>query len=146
MTEQPALVLVSNRGPVTYQEDGSIKRGTGGLVTALTGLASHRDAIWVAGAMERERALALCDQHDLANSDLEPRDQRELAQRDLGEAAELAGRPADAGVVVADVELHHFGAGSVAGVRDVHRHHEVLPRGHGVVCEAGRADRGHPTR
>ena len=33
------LVLVSNRGPVTYQEDGSVKRGTGGLVTALTGLA-----------------------------------------------------------------------------------------------------------
>jgi trehalose 6-phosphate synthase len=45
------LVLVSNRGPVTYQEDGSIKRGTGGLVTALTGLASHRDAIWIASAM-----------------------------------------------------------------------------------------------
>jgi trehalose 6-phosphate synthase len=45
------LVLVSNRGPVTYQEDGSIKRGTGGLVTALTGLASHRDAVWIASAM-----------------------------------------------------------------------------------------------
>jgi len=46
-----ALVLVSNRGPVTFQEDGSIKRGTGGLVTALTGLASHRDAVWIASAM-----------------------------------------------------------------------------------------------
>jgi trehalose 6-phosphate synthase len=45
------LVLVSNRGPVTYQDDGSVKRGTGGLVTALTGLASHRDAIWIASAM-----------------------------------------------------------------------------------------------
>ena len=45
------LVLVSNRGPVTFQDDGSIKRGTGGLVTALTGLASHRDAIWIASAM-----------------------------------------------------------------------------------------------
>ena len=49
--EQAPLVLVSNRGPVTYQEDGSVKRGTGGLVTALTGLASHRDAIWIASAM-----------------------------------------------------------------------------------------------
>jgi trehalose 6-phosphate synthase len=39
------LVLVSNRGPVTYQEDGSVKRGTGGLATALIGLASHRDAV-----------------------------------------------------------------------------------------------------
>src|SRR5262245_30696955 len=54
MTEQPALVLVSNRGPVTYQPDGSMKRGTGGLVTALTGLASHRDAIWIASAMTDE--------------------------------------------------------------------------------------------
>ena len=45
------LILVSNRGPVTYQDDGSVKRGTGGLVTALTGLASHRDAIWIASAM-----------------------------------------------------------------------------------------------
>jgi trehalose 6-phosphate synthase len=51
MSEQAPLVLVSNRGPVTYQEDGSVKRGTGGLVTALTGLASHRDAIWIASAM-----------------------------------------------------------------------------------------------
>ena len=32
------LVLVSNRGPVTYQEDGSVKRGTGGLATALIGM------------------------------------------------------------------------------------------------------------
>jgi trehalose 6-phosphate synthase len=45
------LVLVSNRGPVTFQDDGSAKRGTGGLVTALTGLASHRDAIWIASAL-----------------------------------------------------------------------------------------------
>jgi trehalose 6-phosphate synthase len=49
-SSQP-LVLVSNRGPVSYEEDGSVKRGTGGLVTALTGLASHRDAIWIASAM-----------------------------------------------------------------------------------------------
>ena len=51
MSDGRSLVLVSNRGPVTYQEDGSIKRGTGGLVTALTGLASHRDAVWIASAM-----------------------------------------------------------------------------------------------
>src|SRR5437868_6761481 len=51
MSERAPLVLVSNRGPVTYQDDGSAKRGTGGLVTALTGLASHRDAIWIASAM-----------------------------------------------------------------------------------------------
>jgi len=45
------LVLVSNRGPVTFAEDGSMSRGTGGLVTALVGLASYRDATWIASAM-----------------------------------------------------------------------------------------------
>jgi trehalose 6-phosphate synthase len=45
------LVLVSNRGPVTFDEHGDVQRGTGGLVTALTGLASHRDAVWVASTM-----------------------------------------------------------------------------------------------
>ena len=44
------LVLVSNRGPVTFADDGSMTRGTGGLVTALTGLASYRDATWIASA------------------------------------------------------------------------------------------------
>ncbi|MGI8511807.1 MAG: alpha,alpha-trehalose-phosphate synthase (UDP-forming) [Solirubrobacteraceae bacterium] len=50
MPDRKPLVLVSNRGPVTYEEDG-MKRGTGGLVTALTGLASHRDATWIASAL-----------------------------------------------------------------------------------------------
>ena len=45
------LVLVSNRGPVTFQDDGTVSRGSGGLVTALTGLASHREATWIASAM-----------------------------------------------------------------------------------------------
>jgi trehalose 6-phosphate synthase len=51
MSNGAPLVLVSNRGPVTYQDDGSVKRGTGGLATALIGLASHRDAVWIASAM-----------------------------------------------------------------------------------------------
>jgi len=50
-SDRAPLVLVSNRGPVTFQDDGSVKRGGGGLVTALTGLASHRDAVWIASAM-----------------------------------------------------------------------------------------------
>jgi trehalose 6-phosphate synthase len=45
------LVLVSHRGPVTFDEHGSAQRGSGGLVTALTGLASHREARWIASAM-----------------------------------------------------------------------------------------------
>ncbi len=48
---QRPLVLVSNRGPVTFDVDGSFTRGTGGLVTALTGLATHRDAVWIASTM-----------------------------------------------------------------------------------------------
>src|SRR6187399_2870288 len=63
MSDQPPLVLVSNRGPVTYQEDGSVKRGTGGLVTALTGLASHRDAIWIASAMT-DQDVDVAREHD----------------------------------------------------------------------------------
>jgi trehalose 6-phosphate synthase len=57
------LVLVSNRGPVTYQDDGSVKRGTGGLVTALTGLASHRDAVWIASTMT-DRDAEVAAEHD----------------------------------------------------------------------------------
>jgi trehalose 6-phosphate synthase len=56
------LVLVSNRGPVTFQDDGTIKRGTGGLVTALIGLASHRDATWIASAMT-DRDAEVSTQH-----------------------------------------------------------------------------------
>jgi trehalose 6-phosphate synthase len=51
LSDRAPLVLVSNRGPVTFEAGGEIKRGGGGLVTALTGLASHRDAVWIASAM-----------------------------------------------------------------------------------------------
>jgi trehalose 6-phosphate synthase len=49
------LVLLSNRGPATFEPDDSgalvPRRGGGGLVTALTGLLRHRDALWIASAM-----------------------------------------------------------------------------------------------
>jgi trehalose 6-phosphate synthase len=48
---RPPLVLVSNRGPVTFHAGGEVQRGSGGLVTALTGLASYREATWIASAM-----------------------------------------------------------------------------------------------
>jgi trehalose 6-phosphate synthase len=58
MTAKTPIVLVSNRGPATFEraEDGSLqaRRGGGGLVTALTGLVHHRDAVWVASAMTEE--------------------------------------------------------------------------------------------
>src|SRR5262245_41670410 len=52
------LVIVSNRGPAQFERDAdgrrSVRRGGGGLVTALTGLASHRKVLWVASAMTDE--------------------------------------------------------------------------------------------
>jgi trehalose 6-phosphate synthase len=55
--DQP-LIIVSNRGPAQFErtEDGrrTVQRGGGGLVTALTGLVSHRDALWIASAMTDE--------------------------------------------------------------------------------------------
>ncbi len=67
MSQAPAqrspLVLVSNRGPVTFQAGGEAQRGSGGLVTALTGLASHREAIWIASAMN-EHDVAVSEAHD----------------------------------------------------------------------------------
>ena len=67
MTGEPAqrapLVLVSNRGPVTFHADGEVQRGSGGLVTALTGLASHREAIWIASAMS-EYDAEVSREHD----------------------------------------------------------------------------------
>ncbi len=53
------LILVSNRGPVTFDDHGEFRRGTGGLVTALTGLAEHRELLWVASTLtpgDAERA------------------------------------------------------------------------------------------
>ena len=55
MNQDTPLVLVSNRGPATF-EGGEARRGGGGLVTALQGLVHHRDAVWVASAMTDEDA------------------------------------------------------------------------------------------
>src|SRR3954470_19178271 len=66
MTSETPLVLVSNRGPATFVRGrgGELvaQRGGGGLVTALRGLAHHREAIWVASAMSDEEAEA-SEQH-----------------------------------------------------------------------------------
>ncbi len=55
--DQP-LIIVSNRGPAQFELDEqgrrTVQRGGGGLVTALSGLVSHRDALWIASAMTDE--------------------------------------------------------------------------------------------
>jgi trehalose 6-phosphate synthase len=61
MAERRKLIVVSNRGPVSYtRENGErvARRGGGGLVTALRGLISHHDVIWIASAITPEDRVA----------------------------------------------------------------------------------------
>jgi trehalose 6-phosphate synthase len=63
MAGRRKLIVVSNRGPVSYArgENGErvSKRGGGGLVTALRPLISQHDVTWIASAMgEEERSAA----------------------------------------------------------------------------------------
>ena len=52
------LIVVSNRGPVTFHRDSAgarvARRGGGGLVTALRSLVSHHDVTWIASAITDE--------------------------------------------------------------------------------------------
>ncbi len=52
------LIIVSNRGPVSYARDAAggrvARRGGGGLVTALRSLVAHHDVTWIASAMTDE--------------------------------------------------------------------------------------------
>ncbi len=54
-----SLIIASNRGPVTFQKDAQgvlqpQRRGGGGLVTALSGLAQYVDALWISSAQSEE--------------------------------------------------------------------------------------------
>ena len=58
-----ALIVVSNRGPVSYgrDEDGRrvMRRGAGGLATALRGLLARHEVTWVASAIgDEDRRVA----------------------------------------------------------------------------------------
>ncbi len=55
LLQQRQLIIASNHGPVTFQADESgilqpQRSGGGGLVTALSGIAEHIDACWIASA------------------------------------------------------------------------------------------------
>ncbi|HSI80306.1 MAG TPA: trehalose-6-phosphate synthase [Solirubrobacterales bacterium] len=58
MPDDSRLVIVSNRGPAQFERDPggerTVRRGGGGLVTALSGLVAHRGALWIASAMTDE--------------------------------------------------------------------------------------------
>jgi trehalose 6-phosphate synthase len=63
MGERRSLIVVSNRGPVSYDRDATgarvERRGGGGLVTALRGLVAHHDVTWIASAItEEDRRVA----------------------------------------------------------------------------------------
>jgi trehalose 6-phosphate synthase len=70
MGDSRPLTIVSNRGPAEFSRDESgersFRRGGGGLVTALSGLVSHRKAFWIASAMTEEDYVVA------AESDAEP--------------------------------------------------------------------------
>jgi trehalose 6-phosphate synthase len=58
------LIIVSNRGPVTFSRDGSARRSSGGLATALRSLLQYHDVTWIASATsvgDRERAGVAVD-------------------------------------------------------------------------------------
>ena len=63
MSERVALIVASNRGPVTFERDerGDLRarRGSGGLVTALTGALHEAEGLWVAAAMSDEDRAAV---------------------------------------------------------------------------------------
>ena len=59
--EQPFMIIASNRGPVSFSRDNTgeitMERGSGGLVTALSGMTSHIDVTWISCAMNPEDTL-----------------------------------------------------------------------------------------
>ncbi len=62
-TGRRRLIVVSNRGPVTYGRDAHggrvARRGGGGLVTALRGLREQHEVTWIASATtDEDRAVA----------------------------------------------------------------------------------------
>ena len=64
MGERRKLIVVSNRGPVSYRvEQGTrvARRGGGGLVTALRGLVTHHDVTWIASAMTDEDRVVVAE-------------------------------------------------------------------------------------
>ena len=56
--QRRSVIIASNRGPITFHQDEDedliIQRGSGGLVTALSGLAGQIDAAWVSCAVTPE--------------------------------------------------------------------------------------------
>ena len=56
--DMPKVIIASNRGPISLRRDAAgelqIQRGSGGLVTALSGLAGHIDSTWISCALSKD--------------------------------------------------------------------------------------------
>ena len=65
MRARRQLIVVSNRGPVSFGRDSGgnrvARRGGGGLVTALRGLVTRHDVTWIASAMTDEDRLVAAE-------------------------------------------------------------------------------------
>jgi trehalose 6-phosphate synthase len=72
MPERRKLIVVSNRGPLTYSRNDAgervAARGGGGLVTALRSIVTQHDVTWIASAMSDEDALV---SHEAAGDAIE---------------------------------------------------------------------------
>jgi trehalose 6-phosphate synthase len=70
------LIVVSNRGPVSYGRDArgerTAKRGGGGLVTALRSLVSYHEVTWIASAITEEEGTLAGDTIDETARDGSP--------------------------------------------------------------------------
>jgi trehalose 6-phosphate synthase len=65
VAERRRLIIVSNRGPVSYGRDDNgervARRGAGGLATALRGLLGGHDVTWIASALSDEDRLVVAE-------------------------------------------------------------------------------------
>jgi trehalose 6-phosphate synthase len=64
MSSRRRLIVVSNRGPISYGRDQGervARRGAGGLVTALAPLVSHHDVTWIASAISAEDRIVAAE-------------------------------------------------------------------------------------
>ena len=74
------LIVVSNRGPVSYDRDEHgarvERRGGGGLVTALRGLREQHDVTWIASASTDEDRVVAAEGREATASSLVAHDPR----------------------------------------------------------------------
>lgn len=90
LSDRQRLIVVSNRGPLGFERsragEWSVKRGSGGLVTALAEVGRLAPITWVSAAMESgdaEAAAALAGRRSADRSRLEDLIEQELPGQDL---------------------------------------------------------------